>query len=221
MGEELILLNFWPSTFGARVRIALREKGLSFDEKEEDLKNKSPLLLEMNPVHKKIPVLIHNGKPICESLVIVQYIDEVWNDRVPLLPSDPCAKAQARFWGDFIDKKIHNTVSKITWCKSKEDAQEAKKELIEILKLLEGELGEKLYFGGDKFGFADIALIPSYMWFHTYETYGDFSVEAECPKLIEWAKRCLERESVSKSLSDPNKIYDLVVSYRERYGLQS
>jgi glutathione S-transferase len=41
----------------------------------------------MNPVHKKIPVLIHNGKPIAESLIAVQYIDEVWNDKSSLLPS--------------------------------------------------------------------------------------------------------------------------------------
>ena len=106
MADEIILLDFWPSMFGMRVRVALAEKGLKYEYREEDLWNKSPLLLEMNPVHKKIPVLIHNGKPICESLIIVQYIDEVWCDKSPLLPSDPYQRAQARFWVDYVDKKV-------------------------------------------------------------------------------------------------------------------
>ncbi|XWS58964.1 hypothetical protein CRYUN_Cryun08bG0079400 [Craigia yunnanensis] len=58
----------------------------------------------MNPLHRKIPVLIHNGKSICESLIIVQYIDEVWSHRSPLLPSDPYQRSQALFWADYIDK---------------------------------------------------------------------------------------------------------------------
>lgn len=106
MAEEVILLDFWPSPFGMRVRIALAEKGIEYEGREEDLSNKSDLLLKMNPVHKQIPVLIHNGKPICESLVIVQYIDEVWNHKSPFLPSDPYQRANARFWADYIDKKV-------------------------------------------------------------------------------------------------------------------
>ena len=106
MAGEVVLLDFWPSMFGMRVRIALAEKGIEYEYKEEDLRNKSPLLLEMNPIHKKIPVLIHNGKPVCESLIIVQYIDEVWKDKSPLLPTDPYQRAHARFWADFVDKKV-------------------------------------------------------------------------------------------------------------------
>lgn len=105
--DKVVLLDFWPSSYGMRVRIALAEKGIKYEANEENLvSDKSPLLLEMNPVHKMIPVLIHNGKPISESLIIVHYIDEVWNHKSPLLPSDPYQRSQARFWADYIDKKV-------------------------------------------------------------------------------------------------------------------
>ncbi|XLS66322.1 hypothetical protein HN51_026296 [Arachis hypogaea] len=107
MEEEVVLLDAWASMFGMRVRIALAEKGVRYEYKEEYLiKGKSPFLLQVNPIHKQVPVLIHKGRPICESAIIVQYIDEVWNDKNPIMPSDPYEKAQARFWVDFIDKKL-------------------------------------------------------------------------------------------------------------------
>ena len=105
-GDQVTLLDFWASPFGMRVRIALAEKGVKYEYSEQDLRNKSALLLQMNPVHKKIPVLVHNGKPVCESLIIVQYIDDVWKEKAPLLPSDPYQRAQSRFWADFVDKKV-------------------------------------------------------------------------------------------------------------------
>ena len=109
MGDEVILLNFWPSMFGMRTTIALEEKGVKYEYREEEdvINNKTPLLLEMNPVHKKIPVLIHNGKPVCESIIQVQYIDEIWPDKNPFLPKDPYQRAQALFWADFIEKKVN------------------------------------------------------------------------------------------------------------------
>ncbi|XP_059661327.1 probable glutathione S-transferase [Cornus florida] len=217
MAEEVVLLDFLPSMFGMRIRIALAEKGVEYEYKEEDLSNKSPLLLKMNPVHKKIPVLIHNGKPICESLIAVQYIDEVWTHKAPLLPSDPYHRAQARFWADYIDKKVYDAGRKI-WSTKGEEQEAAKKDFIEVLKVLEGVLGDKPYFGGESFGFVDVALVPFYSWFYAYESCGNFSIESECPKLVAWAKRCLEKESVSKSLPDSQKIYDFVLALKKRFG---
>lgn len=110
MAEELILLSSEYSLFAERVKIALAEKGITnYQLRNEDFSNKSPLLLQMNPVHKQVPVLIHNGKPICESMNIVHYIDDFWNHNSPLLPSDPYQRAHARFWVDYIDKKVSPT----------------------------------------------------------------------------------------------------------------
>ena len=103
--EELKLLGAWASPFALRVKLALGFKGLSYEDVEEDLGSKSGLLLASNPVHKKVPVLIHNGKPICESLVILQYVDELFAGR-SILPTDPYERATARFWAAYAGDKV-------------------------------------------------------------------------------------------------------------------
>lgn len=100
-----------------------------------------------------------------------------------------------------------------------EEHEAAKKELIENLKQLEKVLGDKPYFGGDTFGFVDVALIPFYKWFYTFEALGKFKVEAECPKIIEWGKRCMQREAVAKSVADEKLIYDFVLGFRKNKQL--
>jgi glutathione S-transferase len=108
-GEEgqLKLLGSTTSPFVARVRIALALKGIDYEFIEEDSQNKSQLLLQSHPVHKKIPVLLHNGKPVCESMIIVQYIEEAWKSKAPnLMPKDPYDRAIARFWAAFVEDKV-------------------------------------------------------------------------------------------------------------------
>nr|CAB3500328.1 unnamed protein product [Digitaria exilis] len=72
--EDLKLLSLLVSPFAVRVRMALSMKGVSYEYIEEDMFNKSELLLKMNPVHRMVPVLIHSGKPICESLLCPAWI---------------------------------------------------------------------------------------------------------------------------------------------------
>ncbi|KAG5060232.1 hypothetical protein JHK87_001261 [Glycine soja] len=103
--EEVILLGKWASPFSNRVDLALKLKGVPYKYSEEDLANKSADLLRYNPVHKKVPVLVHNGNPLPESLIIVEYIDETWKNN-PLLPRDPYERALARFWSKTLDDKI-------------------------------------------------------------------------------------------------------------------
>ncbi|KAK9673895.1 hypothetical protein RND81_12G197000 [Saponaria officinalis] len=218
--KQLILLDFWPSMFAMRVKIALAEKGITdYQINEENIEvAKSPLLLEMNPVHKKVPVLIHNGKPVCESMIIVEYIDEVWCHNSPFLPSHPYLKSHAKFWAHFVDQKFFPASRKL-WTTTGESKEEAKKEMIESLKMIEKELGGKCYFGGDTFGFVDIALIPFYSWFNVYEVCGNMSIEEECPQIIAWAKRCVQRGAVMNSIPNMLKLSGYILELRKKHGI--
>ena len=85
---------------------------------------------------------------------------------------------------------------------------------------MEGELGDKPYFGGETFGFVDLSLVTFYSWFHAYEVFGNINIAAECPKIIAWAKRCLQKETVAKSLADQKKVYEAVVLLRKTRGYE-
>ena len=106
MAEEssVKLHGMWASPFVLRVKLGLQIKGIKYDYIEEDLDNKSELLLQYNPVYKKVPVLVHNGRPISESSVILEYIDEAWPAAPYLLPKDPYEKAKHRFWAAYFQQ---------------------------------------------------------------------------------------------------------------------
>ncbi|KAG1366450.1 Glutathione transferase GST 23 [Cocos nucifera] len=106
--KEVKLYGAWGSGYCALVHHALKLKGVSYEYIEEDLQNKSEIFIKLNPVHKKVPVLVVDGKPIAESLVILEFIEETWKEP-PLLPEDPYKKAKVRFFADFIYQKIMPT----------------------------------------------------------------------------------------------------------------
>lgn len=105
MGEVKVI-GASLSLFCCRIEWALKHKGITYEYIEVDLRNKSTLLLKSNPVHKKIPVLVHGDKPIAESLFILEYIDETWREN-PLLPEDTYEKAMVRFWAKYVDEKVN------------------------------------------------------------------------------------------------------------------
>ncbi|KAL0344505.1 UNVERIFIED_CONTAM: putative glutathione S-transferase [Sesamum radiatum] len=162
MGEVKVL-GAWGSPFSRRVEMALKLKGVEYEYMEEDLINKSPLLLKHNPVHKKLPVLLHNANPIAESLVILEYIDETW-EGPPILPKDPYQRSKARFWAKFVDDEVLPAMWKACWSRG-EERERAKEEAVELLKFLDSEIKGKKLFGGDNIGVVDIAANFIGYWF--------------------------------------------------------
>ncbi|KAI8527244.1 hypothetical protein RHMOL_Rhmol12G0060600 [Rhododendron molle] len=100
------VLGTMTCPYANRVEIALNLKSVDYKFLEETFPTKSELLLQSNPVHKKIPVMIHGEKLISESLIIVQYIDGAWTGGPSILPLDPYDRATAQFWAAYVDDKV-------------------------------------------------------------------------------------------------------------------
>uniref|UniRef100_A0A803M164 Glutathione S-transferase n=1 Tax=Chenopodium quinoa TaxID=63459 RepID=A0A803M164_CHEQI len=142
--KEVNLHGMWASPWVRRVTIALKIKGIPYEYFEEDLKNKSQLLLKYNPVKKLVPVLVHQGRPIPESLIILEYVDETWTNSPKLFPFDPYQRAKVQFWANIIDlQKLRDVV------KAPNDDEEDKiiKEIQENMNKLEANVKD-LYSGG-------------------------------------------------------------------------
>ncbi|XP_055812523.1 probable glutathione S-transferase [Solanum dulcamara] len=200
---DVKLLGLWYSPFSHRVEWALKIKGVKYEYIEDDLQNKSPLLLQSNPIHKKIPVLIHNGKPICESMVIVEYIDETF-EGPSILPKDPYDRALARFWAKFLDDKVAAVINTII--RKGEEQEKAKEEAYDMLKILDNELKDKKFFVGDKFGFADIAANLVGFWLGIFqEASGVVLVTSEkIPNFCAWRNEYINCSQVKEYLPPRN-----------------
>lgn len=221
-GEKVKLLGMRMSAPCARVSIALKEKGVAYEYEEEDLSNKSPLLLSSNPVHAKVPVLLHNGRPVCESVIIVQYIDEAWPGSCSFLPHDAHARATARFWTDFIDTKLSDATVRLVKSVDMEAVEQAKEDLTERLITLESAFNlvahGKPYFGGESIGLVDITLGPFVSWFSALEEVGNFKLpnKQQCPCLHAWMERMAEHPSVKETLPPPHKLVERIKIIKQR-----
>ncbi|KAJ1693408.1 hypothetical protein LUZ63_010106 [Rhynchospora breviuscula] len=210
---ELKLLGLWGSQFVNRVRMILEQKGLSYEYFEENFVNKSELLLKHNPVHKKVPVLIHGDRAICESLVILQYIDENWSGTgPPVLPANPYDRAIARFWAAYVDDKLLPLLIDTL----KAETEEAKAEIIAgvhaVLEMLEGAFKKcsagKSFFGGDSIGYLDVTLGSYLAWIRAEERISGAKLldETKIPSLTEWGNRFLAADCVKKVLPSVERV---------------
>ncbi|KAJ4824128.1 hypothetical protein Tsubulata_041820 [Turnera subulata] len=197
-GKGVTLLGYWGSPYTLRVRWALKLKGVDYEYVEEDLPNKSALLLKYNPAHKKIPVLVHEGKPLAESLVIIEYIDEVWKNN-PLLSQDPYGRAEARFWAKFADEKCGPAIMR-TFVAKEDEKENVAREARENLKILESYLAEKPFFGGETIGFVDIVAGWIGIWARIVEEIVDANLmdAGNTPLLNAWFDNFLELPAIKE-----------------------
>jgi len=91
------LYGFWRSIASFRVRVALRLKGLAFEEIPIDIlsgEQFEPTYAAVN-AERVVPTFIHDGHSIYQSLAIIEYLDET-HPNPRLIPEDAKERAYAR-----------------------------------------------------------------------------------------------------------------------------
>ncbi|URE04078.1 Glutathione S-transferase [Musa troglodytarum] len=203
---DVKLLGHRMSLFVTRVQIALNLKKVGYEFVQVEVHGqKSEILVKSNPVYKKIPVLIHQGKPVCESTIIVEYIDEMWTSEPHILPSHPLDRAVARFWAAYIDDKLLALLKALAVEAAEESSKaETVDQVTEVLQLLEDAFAEcshgKDCFGGDTIGYVDIVLGSCLGWIKAVEEMENVRLldEKKVPLLVGWAERFLQDKAVKE-----------------------
>ncbi|KAF7024791.1 hypothetical protein CFC21_037082 [Triticum aestivum] len=202
------LLGSFGSPFTHRAEAALRLKGVPYEFIQEDLRSKSELLLRHNPVHKKVPLLLHGDddddiRVVAESLVIVEYVAWFSLSGPPLLPADPLARAASRFWAQFASDKCSRTLFKALWTPEGETRRGFVEEAKKNLALMEAQLEGRRFFGGDSIGLLDIAA-SGLAWLPVLEEVAGVETsmirEEDYPALCRWRGEYASDEAVMKCL---------------------
>jgi glutathione S-transferase len=195
------------SIFPRRVRIVLREKTIPHEELLVDLPNgahREPEFLRLNPFGQ-LPVLDDDGLVVCESIAILEYLEE----RFPeprLLSADPRERATTRqlmLWsGDYLPGSWKTWVAPAFSPGTPVDAaarEAAYREIAAHLDVLQDRLRARDWLVG-QYSLADICYAPIVTVLE-YVDLGD--LVAARPAVAAWVARMNERPAVRETAPVP------------------
>jgi maleylacetoacetate isomerase len=94
---SIIVYGFWRSIASFRVRVALRLKGLPFEEIPIDILSGEQFNASYETVNPErvVPTFIHDGHSLFQSLAIIEYLEDI-QPKPRLIPEDARERAYAR-----------------------------------------------------------------------------------------------------------------------------
>ena len=195
------------SSYAQKIKIALREKGVGFTTLlPEGLGSgqPNPAFAALNP-RLEVPVLVAGEDRIFESTIILEYIEDRWPEPA-LLPTEPGKRAFARMTEEVCDSQyeaVNWGFGEILWFKRAEGepAEQMKARAAEQTRILQGWLANRLgaadWFGGDRFGWADVAAAPIV----NRSVYYGLGPEPG-GSLARWVGRIAQRPSVAQTFAE-------------------
>ncbi len=105
-----VLYHLSLSPFCRKVRILLHEKKMEFDLRAEQVWDRRPGFLALNPAGE-VPVLVEpDGAAVCDSTTICEYLDEI-EPEPRLIGGEPPERAEIRRLVAWFDRKFNREVT--------------------------------------------------------------------------------------------------------------
>lgn len=171
---------------------AVEELGLPCEKVKLDLAAKqtqTPEFLALNP-NGKVPLLVHDGVPIFESIAILAHLGETFGVDKELFPAPGLERAQALQWLAWMNVSLGATAYRAV--QSGGDPSEPRK----LLAMLDRHLQGRTWMVGDSFTLVDVHLTGGMMWLgrQGFDT-------KHLPAIEAWVARCKDRPALGRALS--------------------
>ena len=98
---------------------------------------------------------------------------------------------------------------KAVYSTGKKEQEQGIEESVEALKILENELQDKKFFGGESLGFVDIAAVYVAFWVPLLQDVGGLNIftSEKFPKLYKWSQELLNHSFVKENLPPRDPLF--------------
>lgn len=224
-------MKFYASSrcpYAQRVWIGLEEKAVDYQWVEvdlyrsngdescgrwlmplEELRQRFPDFVACSP-RGQLPALDHCGEQIYDSIVVLEYVHEVFAGP-PLLPSSPYSRAKVRLWSKHVDLHIVPNYERLLAARDPETRNMTREDLLHGLAQFEAAmapLAKGPFFLGGDFCMADLVLAPWWQRMCTVlRAYRKFDPSA-FSRLQVWFEAVEARPCFAKTAMDPEKLIE-------------
>lgn len=209
--HELVFYGGWFCPFVQRTWLALEEKGLPYEYREVNPYKKEKEFLEINPLGL-VPAINYCQKPLYESLVLNEFLEDEFPNSKPLLPKDSFERARIRLWIDHLTKKFTPAFYRTMQAQEEDKQKEALGEFVDTLKKYLNQV-KGPWFSGEELTLADLTVAPWINRIYILEQYRGFRDELVGERWLEYKRLINERPSVIKTSSDPQRYIEIYQRY--------
>jgi glutathione S-transferase/RNA polymerase-associated protein len=195
----VVLYEHPLSPFAQKVKIALAEKGIAFESRLPDiLGGDLDEFSRLNP-RREVPTLVDDGVAVFDSTIILEYLEDRW-PTPPLLPAGAAERARVRTLEELCDtyyEAVNWAVMEVRVFQRATGEQAVRLEARAAGQQagcnahLARELGARLWFNGEQFGWGDLCVVP---FVHAAAMTG--TPPAPDSPLAAWLERARARPSV-------------------------